>query len=63
MLKGVKYQLVVIPRTYHIGNNRSVIEIQNSAEVELVNNRAFVPFEFRDIPNRGTKYFLCSGFL
>ena len=46
LLKCVKHQLVVIASAYDVGDNRPVIEIEDGAQIELLNDRSFVPFEF-----------------
>ena len=46
LLKCVKYQLVVIVSAYDVGDNRPIIEIEDGAQIELLNDRSFVPFEF-----------------
>lgn len=44
-VKGLKNQGVVIPATYHKGNNTTVIEIQDRTEIDLVYLKALIPFE------------------
>ena len=38
LLKCVKYQLVVIVSAYNVGDNRPVIEIEDGAQIELLND-------------------------
>ena len=44
-IKSLENQRIVIPVTYDIGNNTTVIEIKDRAEIDLVYLNAFVPFE------------------
>ena len=38
LLKCVKYQLVVIASAYDVGDNRAVIEIEDGAQIELLDD-------------------------
>lgn len=38
LLKCVKYQLVVIASAYDVGDNRPIIEIEDGAQIELLND-------------------------
>lgn len=48
-VKGLKNQGIVIPVTYDMGNNTTVIEIQDRAEIDLVYLEALIPFELCNI--------------
>ena len=45
-VKGLENQLIVIPFADHVGHNAAVVEVQNCAEIDLVNLNAFIPLEF-----------------
>ena len=45
-IKGFENQRIVIPITYHIGNNATVIEIQDRTEIDLMHLYTLIPFEF-----------------
>ena len=47
--KGLKNQRVVIPVSDHIGNNATVIKVEDRAEVNLVYLNALIPFELSNI--------------
>ena len=46
-IKGVKYERFVIPVSNHIGNNASVAQIQNRAQIQLVFFFSAIPLELR----------------
>ena len=48
-IKGLKNQRIVIAVTDRIGDDTTIIKIQNSAEIDLVYFNAFIPLEFRYI--------------
>ena len=49
-IKGLKYQPVVIAAAYDIGNNRSVVQIQNDTKIEIVTNGIIVvQMNFEDL--------------
>lgn len=45
-VKGLENQRIVIPFADHVGHNAAVVEVQNCAEIDLVNLNAFIPLEF-----------------
>ena len=45
-VKGLENQRIVIPVADHVGHNAAVVEVQNCAEIDLVNLNAFIPLEF-----------------
>ena len=49
LLKGLKHQRIVIPVTDHKGDDASVVEVQNGAEIDLVDLNALIPLELRYI--------------
>ncbi len=46
-VKGVKYELIVVAVPNSVGDNSSVIDVQNGAEIELVNFGPDMVFELR----------------
>lgn len=38
LLKCVKHQLIVIASAYDVGDNRPIIEIEDGAQIELLND-------------------------
>lgn len=44
-IKRIKNQLVVIPVTNNIADNSPVTQIEDRAQIELVDNRAFIPLK------------------
>ena len=44
-MKRIKNQLVVIPVTNNIADNSPVTQIEDRAQIELVDNRAFIPLK------------------
>ena len=44
-IKGLENQWVVIPVTDHIGNNATVIEVEDRAEIDLVYFNSLIPFQ------------------
>ena len=46
-VKGLENQRIVIPVADHVGHNAAAVEVQNCAEIDLVNLNAFIPLEFR----------------
>ena len=48
-VKCIVYQRNVIAVSNHIGNNASVIEIKNGAEINLVLFAVLIPLELRDV--------------
>ena len=48
-VKGLEYKRVIIPVADHIGNDTPVVEVQNCAEIDLVDFNSLIPFELRYI--------------
>lgn len=48
-IKSVKYERIVVPVSNHIGNNASVAEIQNRAQIQLSFFISAIPLELRYI--------------
>ena len=45
LVKGLENQRIIIAVTHYIGNDATVIEIKNRAEIDLVHLNALIPFE------------------
>ena len=50
-VKCLKDKRIVIPVSDHIGDNATVIEIQDRTEINLVHRNTLIPFELRNIGN------------
>lgn len=48
-VKGLEYKRVVISVSNHKGNDAPIIQVQNGAQIDLVDFNAFVPLELRYI--------------
>ena len=44
-VKGFENQRIIIPVTHYIGNNTTVIEVENGTKIDLVYLNALVPLE------------------
>ena len=49
LVKGLKNKRIIITVTNNEGNNATVIQIQNGAQIDFVDISSFVPFELRHI--------------
>lgn len=49
LVKGLKNKRMIVAVSNNEGNNATVIQVQNSAQIDLVDLNTFVPFEFRHI--------------
>ena len=58
-VKGLKDQRIIVAITDHKGNNTTVIEVQNSTEIDLVHLNALIPFELCYIGQPFFVGFLC----
>ena len=46
-IKGVKYKLVVVSVPDHVGNDLAVIQVEDDAEIDLVDLNPVIPLELR----------------
>ena len=60
LIKGLKYQFIVVASAYDIGNNRTVIQIQNGTEVEFVVCGTVVPLKLSYIRYPFFVWFRCA---
>ena len=49
LVKGLEYQRIIITVSYHISHDPPVIQVQNGAEVDLVDCNALIPLELSHI--------------
>ena len=49
LVEGFEHQRIVVALADDVGDDASVIQVQNGAEIELVHLNALVPFELRDV--------------
>ena len=49
LIECLEDQRIVIPVSHHIGNDSTVIEVQDRTEIDFVDFNAFIPLEFGNI--------------
>ena len=48
-IKGVKYQRIIVPVSDYIGDDPAVVQVEDGAEVDLMDLNPFIPLELRHV--------------